>query len=355
MPAIYQVLPGFNTKDAICNEVLLIREYFRNLGYKSEIYVDVLLPNHEGKYDLYKFKSFRPREEDIILYHFSVYDRITHSIHRLKGRWILRYHNITPAEFFLRWDYIYAGMLENGRALLPVLKNLCDHYIADSEYNKSELIGYGIKDVTVLPLIFPLDEMVVDDKEWTHRLSDGKINIIFTGRIAPNKKQDDIVKTFNYYHKFINSDSRLILAGAYDTEDCSYCAHLCNLIRHLDLEECVFLPGKIKDTKLVSLYKTAHLFISMSEHEGFCIPIVESMKYSIPILAYNSTAVPYTLGSGGILFNEKNFQAVAEMMHKIMTDKSLQKELKKNQQEMMKRYSNQLNLNKLHDIIKMYL
>ena len=354
-PAIYQVLPGFNTKDAICNEVLLIRDHYRKMGFKSEVFVDVLRSDLEKEFSLRKFKNFHPRSEDIILYHFSVYDRITHSIPHHKGRWILRYHNITPAEFFFRWEYHMSEMLEMGRSLLPHLKDKCVHYIADSEYNKSELLQYGIKNVTVLPLIFPLNEMDGDDKEWTERLSDGKKNIIFTGRIAPNKKQDDIVKAFNYYHKFINPESRLILAGSYDIENCPYCSYLCNFIKHLDLEDSVFLPGKINDAKLISLYKTAHLFLSMSEHEGFCIPIVESMKYSVPVLAYNSTAVPYTLGTGGVLFNEKDFPAIAEMMHYMMSNKVLQKQLKENQKEMMKKYSNELNLKKLHEIIVKYL
>jgi len=354
-PAVYQVLPGFNTRDAICNEVLLIRDFFRSRGFKSEVYVDVLRSNHEKSFQLHKYASFRPNHDDIILYHFSVYDRVARSIPNMKGKWILRYHNITPAKFFHRWDSHMSEMLDNGRKLLPELKDRCVHYIADSEFNKAELETYGIQNITILPLIFPLNNMTIDDKEWTQKLSGPKVNILFTGRIAPNKKQDDIVKAFYHYHRNLNPDSRLILAGSFDIENCNYCAYLCNLIRHLNLEDAVFMPGKIDDAKLISLYKTADLFLSMSEHEGFCIPVVESMKYSIPVLAYKSTAVPYTLGSGGILFSEKDFSAVAEMMHYIIRNRALKEMIADNQKKMMKKYSNDTNLEKLNQIMHEYI
>lgn len=349
--SIHQALPGFNTRDAICNEALIIRDHYRSRGFKSDIYVDVLLPEHANNFDLKKFSKFKPRKDDIILYHFSVYDRIASSIQNKNGKWILRYHNITPAHFFFRWDYSMSGMLEGGRNLIPGLAGSCKAYIADSEFNKKELLEHGMKNVSVLPLIFPLDEKTEEDRIWSEKLNDGKVNIIFVGRIAPNKKQEDVIKAFAWYTKFFEPEARLILPGSFSTYESGYSSNLFHLIRSLDLDDKVFLPGKINQEELVSVYKTADLFLSMSEHEGFCIPIVEAMKFSVPILAFSSSAVPFTLGSGGILFNEKIFPEVASMMHQMTTDKNLQKEIQAEQKKMLSNYSNENNLKQLEKIL----
>lgn len=349
--SIHQVLPGFNTKDAICNEALIIRDFYRSRGFSSEIYVDVLLNNHAEEFGLKKFSRFFPGSKDKILYHFSVYDRVAGKIPSKKGTWILRYHNITPADFFFRWDPSMSGMLEGGRNLLPGIVKSCRCYIADSEYNKKELQHHGAQSCSVLPLIFPLDTPQEDDRVWTEKLNDGKKNIIFVGRIAPNKRQDDLIRVFAWYREFFEPAARLILPGSFNSYESGYSSSLFHLIRALKLDDSVFLPGKISQEQLVSVYKTAHLFLSMSEHEGFCIPIVEAMKYSVPILAYASSAVPYTLGTGGILFNEKNLPETAEMMHHIIQNKELRADIKKGQSRMLGLYNNEKNLLKLDEIL----
>jgi len=355
MPSVHQILPSFNSKDAICNEAMLIRDYYRGKGFQSEIYVDILLPEHAKQYGLKTFARAKLSSSSVYLYHFSVSDRIARKVGSFSGKWILRYHNITPSHFFLRWDRKMTIMLHEGREILKSLSGKFVLNLADSLYNKSDLVAAGFRDASVIPLIYPLSSSMEDpDPEWMKRLNDGKTNIIFVGRIAPNKKQDDLIRTFYYYHKFLNPNARLILPGGHSDENRPYSSYLFNLVQTLNLTDAVFLPGKIEDTQLIALYKSAHLFLSMSEHEGFCVPIVEAMKYGIPILAHASTAVPDTLGDGGILFKHKNFPVIANMMDELVRNRKLRELIADNQSKMMGLYDNERNLKRLDSVLSQF-
>src|SRR5690606_3919553 len=147
---------------------------------------------------------------------------------------------------------------------------------------------------------------------------DGYTNLLFVGRIAPNKKQDDIIKIFYYYKKFINPESRLILVGSYIGME-RYYSELIKLVNDLDLQD-VFFTGHIPFESILAYYQISHLFLCMSEHEGFCVPIVEAMLFDLPIIAYRSSAVPATLGNAGFVVSEKNYKAIAELIHIVLND-----------------------------------
>jgi glycosyltransferase involved in cell wall biosynthesis len=356
MPTVHQILATFNSNDAICNEALLIRDYFRSRGFSSEIFVDALLPEFEKTFQIQKFKKYRPSRPDILIYHYSVHDRIAARMRHYPVQWILRYHNITPASFFSRWDRHMSDMLIAGREMLTRVKEGFVHHIAASPFNREDLINAGYsKDISVLPLIYPLGtDSPEDDPEWTERLSDGRKNIIFVGRIAPNKKHDDLIRLFYFYIRFIDPKARLVMPGGHNHENYGYSSYLFGLIDSLNLRDSVFLPGKIDDRKLVSVYRTARIFVSMSEHEGFCVPIVEAMRFHIPILAYESSAIPYTLENGGVLVRDKNFPILAGIMRNVMEHEELRKRIISNQKHLMGRYDNRKTLLELDSILEKY-
>ena len=161
-------------------------------------------------------------------------------------------------------------------------------------------------------------------------LQDGKTNILFVGRIAPNKKQDDLVAAFSEYLAF-DPTARLILVGKAEPHD-PYAAHVYEVIRSLGLQETVIMPGSVNDAQLAACYRTADLFWSMSEHEGFCVPLIEAMWFDVPVFAYRSTAVPETLGSGGLLFNMKEDPVeLAAAAHLLVSDPQLRDAIRKQQ------------------------
>src|SRR5690606_23268712 len=170
------------------------------------------------------------------------------------------------------------------------------------------------------------------------------------GRIAPNKKIEDVIKSFFCYNNFINRKSRLFLVGLLFLD--KYNQELTNLINRLDLGNCVIFTNKVSILDLKTYYALSSAFICMSEHEGFCVPLLESMYFELPILAYNSTAIPFTLEKSGILLNAKKYEEIAEMINLIVEDSKMRNQLIKRQKERLHDFSPDNIKTKLKEILE---
>ena len=314
--SIHQLLPGIAYGDAVSNQALIIRDYLRNKGFNSNIYANHIDPqvSHEV---LSLSKNKIPRTADLI-YHHSIGDKLSFNcaLEHPSSKALI-YHNITPEDFFANYNPSVARLLKQGR---QELKSLASHFpisVGDSMYNLLELKEYGFQDPQVLPIIVdPQKWDIFPDLELMHTLQDGKKNIIFIGRIAPNKKQDDLVRCFAEYLT-MDSNSRLILVGGCDSNDIYY-KLLVETIQQLQISQYVIITGKVNDSQLLSYYRTAHLYWSMSEHEGFGVPLVEAMWFDIPILAYKSSAIPETLGKAGLMFTTKEYLVQIAALAKLL-------------------------------------
>lgn len=348
---IHQVLPAIIPGDAIGNEAILIQKILRNWGYNSEIYAEHIHPQINAH--SYKHHKKKSSKENILIYHYGIGSDITDYVMKIADKKILLYHNITPYQFYSNINDNLALLLSKGREDLKKLVNYVDIAVGDSEYNCLELREFGYKNSEVLPLILDFSDFNNFDQKIIDDYKDDYKNILFVGRIAPNKKQEDIIKCF-YYYKNINPKSRLILIGSYSGAE-KYLRQLQQLIVHLSLKD-VHIIGSTEFTKLMAYYRIADLFLCMSEHEGFSAPLVESMYFGIPIIAYNSTAIPYTLGGAGILVNKKIYPEIAEMMNLIFTDQELRDKIIKKQNIRLKYfdYEKQLEIfkNRLDKVIK---
>lgn len=300
---IHQLLPNLAYGDAISNHALFIRDYLRSCGYKSDIfarYIDLYVQE-----DANVFQTTSISQQAGLLYHHSIGSEVTAYAIAHPGPKCLIYHNITPAEFFQPYRPEFAKILEIGRSELEQLAVQFPISVGDSAYNAAELAAFGFAEPGVLPIaVAPQKWDTPADVPLMAQLQDGKSNLLFVGRLAPNKRQDDLVEAFAHYLT-LDRQARLIIAGYGDTSDLYYC-HLINIIQRLNLAGHVLVTGQVDDTQLLALYRTAHLFWSMSEHEGFCVPLVEAMWFDIPVLAYKSSAVPETLGEAGIMFTSKD-------------------------------------------------
>jgi glycosyltransferase involved in cell wall biosynthesis len=217
----------------------------------------------------------------------------------------LIYHNITPAEFFQPYRPEFAPLLRRGREDMWQLAESFDHSVGDSAYNAEELALYGFAAPGVLPLaIDPGHWSIPPDETLMRHLQDGKHNLLFVGRYAPNKCQHELVEAFAYY-LMMAPNARLILVGSGDQSD-PYVQHLQQSIDRLGVREHVLMPGHITDAQLTAYYRTAHLFWSMSEHEGFCVPLIEAMWFDVPVLAFASSAIPETLADVDAVFMDKS-------------------------------------------------
>lgn len=312
---IHQLLPNLAYGDAISNHALAIRDHLRNCGYKSDIFVRYV--DEQVAHEAIVFQPKRLNPQAGLIYHHSIGSELTEYAIAHPSAKCLIYHNITPAEFFLPYRPEFAKLLEKGRA---ELKQLAQHFplsVGDSAYNAAELAASGFHQPGVLPI-------AVDPKKWDmpadetlmQKLQDGKSNLLFVGRLAPNKRQEHLLEAFAHYLT-MDREARLILAGYGDAND-PYYRHLISCIQKWDLTNHVMLTGQVNNAQLLAFYRTAHLLWSMSEHEGFCVPLVEAMWFDIPILAYKSSAVPETLGEAGVMFTSKEDLVMVAALAKII-------------------------------------
>ncbi|NJL36491.1 MAG: glycosyltransferase [Leptolyngbyaceae cyanobacterium RM2_2_4] len=346
---IHQLLPNLAYGDAISNHAIEIRNYLRQCGYRSEIFVRYI--DQRVAHEATLFSPQKLDHQAGLIYHHSIGSELTKYAIAHSGSKCLVYHNITPAEFFLPYRPDIAKLLEDGRA---ELKQLAQHFpisVGDSTFNVEELLEVGFTESEVLPIIVnPKKWDAAADASLMRQLQDGKTNLLFVGRIAPNKRQNDLIEAFAHYLTF-DHEARLILLGGYGLTD-PYYFHLLNLIDKLNLANYVLLPGLVTEPQLLAYYRTAHLFWSMSDHEGFCVPLVESMWFDIPILAYKSSAVPETLGSAGLIFTTKSdLVQVAALAKLVVKDKELKSEIITAQRQRRNDFLTELGHSKLDNLI----
>ncbi len=309
--------------DAIGHEVLGIQRVLRGAGYESEIFVDTADHRLESlTRDYHELVDFSDRD-NLLLHHFSLGSKASRTAFALPDRMALIYHNITPPEYFVGVHRQLARQCFRGRRELRAYADRCDLALGDSQFNREDLDSLGFPRTGVLPVVPDFSHLDVEpnrfvadqfDDEWT--------NIVFVGRVIANKKIDDLIRFFHAYHTIFNPRSRLLIVGAYSGYE-RYLASLHQLIATLGVPHVHFI-GHVSDEELVAYYDVADLFLCASEHEGFCVPLIEAFYKQVPVLAYAATAVPATMDGGGVLYEEKDPIHVAALMDAILSDPDLQ-------------------------------
>jgi glycosyltransferase involved in cell wall biosynthesis len=235
------------------------------------------------------------------------------------------YHNITPAHFFAPFDASVFGLARAGRAELATLAAVPDLALGVSEFNRAELESMGFERTGVLPLAVDLERLTQapDRPAIRTMLTDDWANILFVGRIVPNKKIEDHILLAEHYKRYVDSRYRFIFVGRHDIMP-RYYAMIRGLIdRFQMLPERFVFTGPLPDEELAAVYRSSHAYVSLSEHEGFCAPLVEAMAMDVPIVAYAAGAVPETLGGAGLTFSPKALEPAAELLGQVIYDESL--------------------------------
>ncbi|MEO7189760.1 MAG: glycosyltransferase [Vicinamibacterales bacterium] len=322
-PRVHQILATLGYGDAIGNEVLGIARALRAAGYDSDIIVETADPRLEDLTVDYRDAVDAIGADDLLIHHFSLGSRASRTAFALPSRMILVYHNITPPEYFLGvHDQLVRQCYHGRRELLPY-RSRCELALGDSEFNRRELEALGFPRTSVLPVVPDFSHLNVPgdvrvfrdyDDEWT--------NILFVGRVIPNKRPDNLIRFFHAYKTLYNRKSRLILAGSYGGFD-TYLAQLHALRAALGVDD-VHVLGQVTNEELTSLYDIADLFLCASEHEGFCVPIVEAFYKRVPVLALAATAVPATMDGGGALYSTADARQVAALMDSILASEDRQ-------------------------------
>jgi glycosyltransferase involved in cell wall biosynthesis len=322
-PRVHQVLATLGYGDAIGHEVLGIQRVLRGAGYQSEIFVETADPRLESLTLDYRDMIGDVSPQDVLIHHFSIGSRASRTAYALPGRMALVYHNITPPEYFIGVHKDLVKLCFRGRRELTAYIDRCDIALGDSEYNRAELEALGFHTTGVLPVVPDFTHLdLPPDTRLAAGFDDGWTNVMFVGRVIPNKKFERVIRAFHVYRTRHNPRSRLLLVGSYSGFE-RYLALLQSLIARLGTPDVHFF-GHVSNEELTALYDVADLFHCASEHEGFCVPIIEAFYKRVPVLAYASTAVPATMDGGGVLYETQDPHETARLMEAVLDDARLE-------------------------------
>ena len=319
--------PYLNSHDAVSNDVIAMYHALRGRGYEADIFVTDSFVTWPEARKLESIEAFISNSEDVLIYHHSVgWDAGVIFLQKLDCRKVVRYHNVTPAKFFDGLSEDHANACEAGRKQLEIIRDLnISIYLSASEYNAEEIYEKKSGEIScvVLPPFHQIDrlEALEADREILNSLQDGKTNLLMVGRVTPNKGHCALVDVFNIYHREYNQNSRLLIVGKEDYGALrSYTISLRSKIGDFNLDESVLFLGEVSDMALKSCYLAADVFVITSDHEGFCVPLVEAMSMRVPIVAYGSTGIPGTVGNAGLVWDECDPNLLAGSVDRVVRD-----------------------------------
>ena len=326
LPRIDQALPTFSYGDAIGNHVLALRSLLRRGGAASEIFALACHPLVRAEARDWREHARVDAPENVCILHFSIGTPMARDFARLRARRVLIYHNVTPPQFARGVNPRMERECRMGREQLAQLSGSTELAIGVSEYNRRELEELGFRETAVLPVIvdFRDHDRQEPAAELVRRWRDGRTNVLHVGRFAPNKRLEDVVRAFHVYRR-INPRSRLLLVGT-DAGLENYSAAVRALAERLGTPDVHFV-GHVGFRELCTCYRLADVYLTLSEHEGFCVPLLEAMHFGVPVVAFAAAAVPETLGGAGLLVHEKRFEEIAELMHLAVSDRELRERL----------------------------
>jgi glycosyltransferase involved in cell wall biosynthesis len=250
---------------------------------------------------------------------------MTEAFAALGGAKVLQYHNITPAAFFAPYDPGLFRLAALGRRELATLAGRVDLALGDSEFNRQELEALGFAPTGVMPIAVNTERITgAPPRPALERiLADGLINILFVGRIVPNKRIEDHIRLAEVYKRYVDAYYRFIFVGRYDGVPRYYDRIRALVAQYENLPDRFWFTGPVPDEDLAAFYRWADAYVSLSEHEGFCVPLVEAMAADVPIVAYAAGAVPETLGGAGVLFAPKDLEVAAELVGSVVYDRQI--------------------------------
>ena len=336
MPRVHQVLASLGYGDAIGNSVLGIRRVLRAAGVESRIYVETADPRLEDETADYRDMVDEVEAGDLLLHHFSLGSRASRTAYALPCRMLLMYHNITPPEYFVGVHPWLVRQCYHGRRELAAYASRVSLAAGASEFNRRELEALGFPNTAVLPVVPDFSHLSGQpSRRVLDAFDDDRTNILFVGRMIPNKRPDQLIRFFHSYQSLVNPDSRLLLAGS-SAQFEQYRASLQYLAAGLGVRDIHFL-GQVSNEELTALYDVADLYLCASEHEGFCVPLVEAFYKRVPVLAYAATAVPATMDGGGVLFETTNPVEVAVTMAAMLANDATEDRILATQDEALAR------------------
>jgi glycosyltransferase involved in cell wall biosynthesis len=329
-PRADQLLAGFAEDDAISQDALLLQAVFRELGVESDLFAPRAHTDPAAAPRVRPLAEYAGRPGDVAVLHDPLAPDAAREFRATPARRVLRYHNITPATYFTAFDQPLADRLLTARAALKAAAESAVAVWSVSEFNAGELAAWKLPKSRVLPLLFsearfrlPVDAGVLA------RVGGPLANVLFVGRLAPNKRVEELILAFHWYHRAVNPQSRLIVAGS--DRSCPRYAAMLRLLAHaLGLSNVCF-EGFASPAGLATLYSKANLFVTASEHEGYCLPLIEAMAAGIPVMARRTGGMPEALGGAGLMYEGLSPAQLGELMGEAIHNPAVRGEMLQSQ------------------------
>lgn len=334
-PTLHQFIVGALPGDAITDQALLLRRWLRDGGFRSEVYAESIDDALAGQ--VRSYLRYRPAQSnELVVLHHSIGSAAVDYLLDTDVRFLLIYHNITPPRFFAGIDPGVDAQLRWGQRQLEALHYRTVLGLADSTFNERTLRAIGFPRTGVLPIALDEDQyrLPPNPRLMSHYTGGGP-NLLFVGRLAPNKCQDDLIKLL-YHFRRTSPAARLFLVGLSWLD--SYTLWLRGLAQDLGVADAVIFADHVSQSDLVTYYQLADVYVSMSEHEGFGKPLVESMLFDLPVVAFAAGAVPETLGGAGILFQQKDHEALAELIDLLLSNEAFRQRIVDRQRERVRSF-----------------
>jgi glycosyltransferase involved in cell wall biosynthesis len=335
-PRVVQVLASLGYGDAIGQHALSTFRVLADAGFETDIFVETADPRLEDLTRDYRELVDTIRPDDIVINQFSLGSRASRTAYAVPSRMILTYHNITPPQYFLGEHPGLVRQCYHGRRELQAYRSRVDLALGVSAFNRRELDALGFSRTGIQPLVADFGHLDVQpDSRILEAYDDDTVNILFVGRLIPNKRPDNLIKYFHAYRAMSHRPARLLLAGSY-AHFPNYRDELHALARRLRAEG-VHILGQVSPEELTALYDVADVFLSASEHEGFCVPLMEAFHKRVPVIARAAAAVPDTMDGGGLLYDTQDPREVAGLVDAIVTDEVLEARVLRAQDEALAR------------------
>ena len=320
---INQWVPAAHRGDAVGDSTRAVRDLLRARGYRSDVFA--LTVDDDLLDEVRPFADPAAQRGDITILHFAVPSPMSAALGDLPHGRVIQYHNITPAHFFAPFDPQVFRMATLGRVELGRLAGHVDLALGDSEYNRRELEELGFGQTAVFPIVVDIERIQHSRPcpALEASLDDGLANILFVGRIAPNKKIEDHIRMAEHYKRYVDTEYRFIFVGRTNAVPRYYATIRALMLQYEMPADRFLFVGPVPHDELAAYYRTASAYVSLSEHEGFCVPLVEAMAANLPIVAYGAAAVPETLGGAGLCFTPKDLECAAELLGMVVYDDAL--------------------------------
>ena len=319
---VHQIVPTFEP-GAVGAHALLARRVLRAAGHESEIFAAEIRPEFADRgartLDAYRGGA------DILVYQMAIGSVAADEVLKRREPLVVNYHNLTPVRFWSGWEPVAAGGVVWGLQQLHELAHRAALGIAVSQFNVEDLVAAKFPRATVVPFLIDVHTLGNASSAPPRVRRGGAPSLLFVGRLAPNKAQHDLVKMLAAYRRLHAPGARLTLVGG--GVDGAYGRTLRRFVHALDLDDAVSMPGAVAPEQLAEYYETADVFVVVSEHEGFCVPLLEAMYHRRPIVAYGAAAVPETLAGAGLVLGEKDPYTVAAAVQRVVTDGEVRERL----------------------------